>query len=245
MIKIIKTTILSLCVFGLALTSCNMDLGERGNGQIVTEEYSDIGSFNEVSIAGSFEVVLRESNQPNLILITDENLLNYIEIDNNNGRLEVNSTRKLRPSDDSRIIVEYTELEMLDVSGAAAVSAENTLEGNSFELNMSGAGEVELKLDLKELIVDVSGAGAVSLSGFAQRQEISMSGAGGYDGDKLESESAEISISGVGGASIFVTKELNASVSGVGGVSYKGNPEVVNKNVSGLGSVSQDDDQSM
>lgn len=245
MIKIIRTTLLSVFVFGLMCSGCNIDLGERGNGQIVTEEYSDIGSFNEVSIAGSFEVVLRESNRPNLILITDENLLGYIEIDNNGGRLEVNTRRKLRPSDDSKIIVEYTELKMLDVSGAASVSAENTLEGNSFELNMSGAGEVEMKLDLRELIVDVSGAGAVSLSGFAQNQEISMSGAGGYDGEELESESCEISISGVGGASVFVTRELNASVSGVGGVSYKGNPEIVNKNVSGLGSVSQDNDESM
>ena len=58
MFKIIKTTILYTSFFGLIFMSCNIDLGERGNGQILTEEYEDIGSFDEVSISGTFEVVL-------------------------------------------------------------------------------------------------------------------------------------------------------------------------------------------
>ncbi len=241
----IRVTSLCALLFVVIFTGCNMDLGERGNGQIITEEYDDIGNFNRVNIAGSFEVVLRESNRPNLIVITDENLIDYIEIENENGELTIRSKRKLRPSDDSRLIVEYTELEEVDVAGAAVLSSEDIIEQNRFDLNMSGAGEVELNVDVKELQLDISGAGAVELRGFARDLKISMSGAGGLDAEELESEICDVSISGVGGASLFVTRELKASVSGVGGVSYRGNPEIVNKNVSGLGSIKAEDDDAI
>lgn len=244
----LKKSPVSILCFGLLIalsTACNIDLGERGNGQIITEEFSDIGNFDKVVIAGSFEVVLRESNQPNLIVMTDENLMRLIEVENDNGTLEIRSKKKLRPSDDSKLIVEYTSLEQIEVAGAAALQAENTIKESELTINMSGAGEVDLAVDVNELEIDVSGAGAVQMKGYAKTQKISMSGAGGYDGEKLESEICSISISGVGGAKVYVTGELDASVSGVGGVTYRGNPEVINKNVSGLGSIDADDDDSM
>ncbi len=106
---------------------------------------------------------------------------------------------------------------------------------------MSGAGEVEMDVDLGRIELDISGAGAVELSGTADEQDISMSGAGGYDGSDLISRICKISISGVGGAEVFVTEDLEATVSGIGGVSYSGNPANVHSDISGLGSVSEDD----
>jgi hypothetical protein len=41
----------------------------------------------------------------------------------------------------------------------------------------------------------------------------------------------------MGNCEVNVTKELNASVSGMGKISYSGNPADVSKNVSGMGTV--------
>ena len=89
--------------------------------------------------------------------------------------------------------------------------------------------------------MEISGAGAVKLEGRADYQSIKMSGAGGYSGFELISQNCKIDISGVGSADVFVEKELDARISGLGGVSYKGNPDNVISDVSGLGSVGRAD----
>jgi hypothetical protein len=69
-----------------------------------------------------------------------------------------------------------------------------------------------------------------------------MSGAGNYNGFELKSEKAKVDMSGVGNVRVYVTKELNASASGVGSVRYKGNPESITKNSSSfLGSIKPGD----
>jgi len=67
-----------------------------------------------------------------------------------------------------------------------------------------------------------------------------MSGAGGLDAFDLKAEYARIRISGVGGADIYVTKELDAKISGLGDVTYRGNPANIDKSVSGLGTIQED-----
>ncbi|MEJ2006455.1 MAG: DUF2807 domain-containing protein, partial [Cyclobacteriaceae bacterium] len=157
------------------------------------------------------------------------------------GTLEINSSRKLRASDDSNITVFYKSVESIEVQGAATLHTDNVFSGDYLRLTMSGAGEVDMDVDLGRLELDISGAGAVELKGNAEEQDISMSGAGGYDAEELISRRCRISISGVGGAQVYVTEDLDATVSGIGGVSYLGNPSNVRSDISGLGSISEGD----
>jgi len=229
----------------LFLSSCNVDLGERGNGNLITDKIEP-GDFREIQLGGNFEVILKKSDAPAVIITTDENLMDYIQVENIGSTLEIRSNRKLRPSDNSTITIEYTELDRIEVQGAASLRTENELVSDYLRMSMSGAGDVDMDVDLGRLELDISGVGAVELRGNAEEQSISMSGAGGYDGNELRSRICNVSISGVGGAEVYVTDELNATVSGVGGVSYRGNPSDVRSDISGLGSVSQDkDDENM
>ena len=224
----------------IGLTGCNFDIGERGNGELV-DDIRNTGSFQELELQGNFEVILQKSNDANVVIHTDENLIGLIEVENSGGRLIISTTRRLRPSRSSKIIVNYETLDHIQVSGAASLHSENVVEGRSLQLVMSGAGEVDLDVDLGRLQINVSGAGAVKLRGSVEEQYIEMSGAGGYDAEDLESRRCKISISGVGGAKVNVTEDLQAQVSGVGGVTYSGNPVSVKSDVSGIGSISASD----
>jgi hypothetical protein len=109
---------------------------------------------------------------------------------------------------------------------------------DKFDLEISGAGNVRMDLKVQNLQVDMSGAGNIELRGTARVQDVQMSGAGNYNGFELKSEKAKVDMSGVGNVRVYVTKELNASASGVGAVRYKGNPESITKNSSSfLGSI--------
>jgi len=64
-----------------------------------------------------------------------------------------------------------------------------------------------------------------------------MSGAGKLQAFKLDTKFCRIDISGIGGAEVFVTEELDVQVSGIGGVTYIGDPPRVRRDVSGLGKI--------
>lgn len=210
-----------------------------GNGNIV-EKSQNVNPFDEIEVSGNFNIILVEGESPKVTITTDENLHDYIEVTRSGDILEIRSKENLQSSESNDVVITYQELNSLRAGGASNITNRGVLAGDGFALDLSGAGAVQLKVDLKKLIVNVSGAGSVELEGKASEQDISMSGAGGLDASRLETKYTQIDISGVGGAEVFVTEVLEASVSGVGGVTYKGDPKEVKKDVSGLGSISKE-----
>jgi hypothetical protein len=104
----------------------------------------------------------------------------------------------------------------------------------------NGAGNFHVS-NLKNDAFEVHSTGATSFSaaGQAKTVKIETSGAGKVDTGDLHAEKAIVSISGAASVDVFASDQLDVNVSGVGRVSYSGNPKTVNKNVSGIGSVSK------
>jgi hypothetical protein len=74
------------------------------------------------------------------------------------------------------------------------------------------------------------------MAGKVDEQVIKLSGAGSFNGARLESRKAEVKLSGVGSASVWVKENLEVNLSGLGSVEYYGNPQVTEKKT-GLGSL--------
>ena len=224
--------------FSILCCGCNLTIGERGNGNIVTERY-DIGDFTSIEVDGGFNIRLEQHEVPHVQVSIDENLFDYIDIEKVNNDVNISSEKTLITDEGVNVVVFYNTIESVDIRGAARLTSEGVLKADDFSVNMSGAGVVDLEVDLKMLEVIISGAGAVKLYGRTQVQEIDMSGAGGLEADDLISDECIIQISGVGGASINVLRKLDASVSGIGSITYKGDPIEVNTNVSGVGQITK------
>lgn len=218
--------------------ACDSMIRKEGNGNMITKEV-DINDFEEIVVTGNFEIMLKSGTSPGISITADENLHEYIEVSNSGDRLIIETTENLDSDEGLSLLITYTKLTAIEVGGAATLESEETIAGEYFNISMSGAGAVDLDVDLNALKLSVSGAGSVDLSGRADETAISMSGAGGLDAFDMESKACKIQISGVGSANITVTEKLDASVSGVGGISYRGNPESVVSDVSGLGSISK------
>lgn len=232
--------ILSLAVF---LASCDVFfVEERGNGDIVVEEWN-LSQFDEIDLLGNYDVELIPSDEFRIEVETDENLFEFIEVDVRGGVLSVESTRRIEASEGIFVKVYFEELEGIMAGGAAKITSSETIFIRRFEVQMSGAGLIDLDIEGGELEVGISGAGSVRLAGNVRDLQVSMSGAGELKAYDLKTEYCRVEISGVGGAEVFVTEELEAQVSGVGGVTYIGDPEHVRKNVSGLGNVEKGRDK--
>jgi hypothetical protein len=101
-----------------------------------------------------------------------------------------------------------------------------------------GAGEMLLKnIKGERLDVHYMGAGRLAIDGQVQRLHLRAKGVGEVDAKALIAQEADVTFEGIGDVSIHAKQKLNASVRGIGNLSYYGNPPVVNKTVSGIGSV--------
>ena len=102
---------------------------------------------------------------------------------------------------------------------------------------VAGAGAVTASnLQAEHLGVDIGGAGHITLAGTVNSQAVTISGTGNYDGENLQSTTADVTVDGAAKAVVRVSTRLNATVDGVGSIQYIGNPQVTRK-INGVGSV--------
>jgi hypothetical protein len=205
-----------------------------------------MGSFNKLDLGGHFDLRLKKGDKAEVTIETEDIGPDEIitQIRNNTLHISMKDDRKFRRGDLKRSVIylTYTDLRSIQWDGAGNITTESELVADRFDLEISGAGNVKMDLQVQELQVDMSGAGNIELRGSAKRQDVQMSGAGNYNGFELKSERAKVDMSGVGNVRVYATKELHASASGVGAIRYKGNPENVVKNSSSfLGSIKPGD----
>jgi hypothetical protein len=104
---------------------------------------------------------------------------------------------------------------------------------------ISGQGKVVTAdpLSCPDLLCRISGSGTVDVAGSVARQVVHLSGMGSVRNFRLRSSRCSVKLSGMGDCRVNVSEELEAKVSGVGKVLYRGKPARVWKRVSGFGAV--------
>jgi hypothetical protein len=123
-----------------------------------------------------------------------------------------------------------------DVSGSGQIEFKGSCK--DLESKVSGSGKVSLSLaSAEKMEVGVSGSGKVIANGTAKEIRTNISGSGEILAADLQVDVCEVRISGSGDVEINVKNELDATISGSGSVSYKGNPSHVNTHASGSGKV--------
>lgn len=249
--------------------ACSVDLGDlgdlgfrtvSGSGEIASET-REVSDFSGVVLAGWGNLHIEVGERESIRIEAEENLLEYIETEVRDGRLEIRHRRRtvLRPTEPINYYLTVKQLDTVAVTGAGKVDAP-LLVASRFSLRISGAGSIGIAgleaervdlditgvgdidvgtLEADQLDVDISGAGNLGIAGGSVRtQEIGVSGGGNYNAKGLQSVEAEVRLSGLGYAVVRVSDRLTVSISGAGSVQYVGNPSV-DKNISGVGKVQQ------
>lgn len=216
-----KNRILFLLVLGAAFLAGCRDwgiMGVRGNGKVTTSE-REIANFTEIELGGAYCVDIKVGDKPSLSISGEENILRYIRTHVEGDKLIIDTKKNISPRKEIRIKITVPRLESIESSGACEVYAEN-ISSDRFKL-------------------DISGAGSVELNGRADKVEIDISGAASLQAKNLKAKSLYVSLSGASSADVFASEYLDVSVSGVGSVTYYGNPKDVKKDVSGVGSITK------
>ncbi|HXT61764.1 MAG TPA: head GIN domain-containing protein [Pyrinomonadaceae bacterium] len=215
-----KAHLVTFAILSILLaSSCRyMGRGIRGSGNRKTEK-RDLASFKSVEAAGGFEVNIICQQPQSFEIEGDDNLLPLIETDVNDGALRIHSDQQYNASKPITIRISVPDL-------AKYTSA--------------GAGDVHIAgVKNEHLVLGNTGAANIEAAGLTKVVDIKSSGAGNIETRKLQAERATVTVAGAANVDVYASQQLDVSVSGIGSVTYSGNPPVVNKTVSGIGSVNK------
>jgi hypothetical protein len=226
------------------LSSCRHFWGKRvrGNGNIKTEERT-VSSFKNLDVSSSFNVHLTQGDLKPIKIEGDENLLQYIEVTQEGDKIIIKNRKgfNLEGSNDLNIYVSAPVFNSISLSGAGNIEAENKITGSeNLELDLSGAGDIKMEIEVPGFKADISGAGSMFIKGQTKDVDIGVSGVGSAHCYELMAENTKVDVSGVGSAEVYASVKLDAQVNGVGSVNYKGNATNVSQHVSGVGSINKE-----
>jgi hypothetical protein len=228
--------ILSLFMMQGCNLACSHNAVE-GDGEVMSITHN-VSGFNAIDLRGMFNVVLTPGDKEELLIETDGNLheLISVEVEENTLVVKTRRDRFIKPTK-MNIHIYYIELNEISSGGASTISATACVEAQKLLIDLSGATNIELQLNVNELTTNASGASNILFTGNANVHEVSLSGAGKIKADKLLTNSTTINLSGAGSAYVFANDFLDAKISGVGSVYYAGDPDKKSIEKSGLGSV--------
>lgn len=199
---------------------------------IITSELQ-LEPYHSIEVRGAAKLQLNNGTQPSTLLTTNQI---YSLMDEGGIKAEVRDsvlyieTSNQLPLDD--IMIEFAitspNLRQLTVYGASKIeTAENqVLAQPNFALDLNGAAETDLLLNVQTLSVDAKGASKLDLEGTADNVNITIAGAGEVEAEDLFTQVMHINCAGASKAEVNVARELWAQAAGASHITYKGTPRI-------------------
>ncbi len=259
-----RIVVILLVVLSLALAGCwPLSIGDQGNmvrgsGKVVSET-RPVSGFTSVAVMCAGDVKITQGDTDSLVIEAEDNILPLLVSEVNNGQLVLktkpntsyNTTRPVR------FTITVKDLWQISSSASGDVQA-GDIKTSTLDLALSGSADVTLgsvqatsvsveanasgtaslaSLQANLLSVEINGSGNVEIKGGAATQStVNMHSSGNFTAPNLESQTAVVTVSGSGTATLWAKTSLTATLSGSGNVDYFGSP-AVSQNVSGSGRV--------
>ncbi len=194
-----------------------------GKGEIVKQE-RQVGQFDAIDIGGGQEVVLMQGDDYSVVIETNANLMDKIDVVLKNTTLSF-EYNKIKRYDELKFYITAPDFKMIKASGASEVMSPETLKGADLEVIANGASEVKLKLDYNNVITKATGASEVKLSGKATSHFVEASGASEVKAKEFETQSTVANASGASEIFVNTSSNLTYDISGASEVKYLNAPE--------------------
>jgi len=182
------STLIKIFAFALLALTMQCNIGNYNNivgtGEVNQEEFS-LESFDQVSFSNGWEVEIIKSNQNRLTADANQNLLDELDIENNDGYLKIRtkSGDNIGKADKKSLKLYFNgNLTLLKASSVVTLYADEQLEFGDVEISSSSGSSVKLdvktqKLDCtsssgSELFLKISSTEVVASSSSGSRLEI-------------------------------------------------------------------------
>lgn len=238
---LVKITLaLTLALFGVSESSAQWGNQKVvGNGDITTKTVST-ESYDKIKAVGSLDVHLERGTEGKITIKTDSNLMEYVivEVDNNVLTVRIKKNMYLKTKKGVHITIPFEGISAVSLVGSGDIDTKDRIKSDTFEVVVTGSGDVILDIESNVLDAKVTGSGDMTLTGSVKNLEVKVSGSGDFKGGSLKTENTQAYVSGSGDAEVSAINSLKARVNGSGSIKYSGNPTKSDTKVSGSGTIS-------
>lgn len=208
-----------------------------GSGRIVEKDIADLSDFDTVIDNTFCNVTILQSDNYKITVRSDDNIIDLVQIYRANHSLVIDIDDRYNYKN----CVYYVYIEMpvvarLSANSAGSIETMGTIESNSLRLCANSAGNISANIRVNELHTQINSAGDIEINGSANRHYSTLQSAGNLFAYGLTTDTTYIDVSSAGSARIQVNNYLEANVSSVGSIFYKGRPEL-NYRTTSLGRV--------
>ena len=197
---------------------------------------SNIGAV-AASIPLDLEII--QDDQESLALEDDDGQLAEVEVSMDGQTVRIRSrNRSTNWKRSVKGVLHTKRMESVHLAGTGSITSAS-IRADSLRATISGSGKIRFRrIDATDVRVVISGSGNVDLgSGRVENMNVTVTGAGDVTAGKVRSDSGKVAISGAGTTTLWPEKTLDVRISGVGTVRYFGDPQIIDRHVSGVGSV--------
>ncbi|MFD2203719.1 head GIN domain-containing protein [Shivajiella indica] len=235
-----KSNLLLIAFLTISFFSCTSR--QEGESDGVYQETVEIDGPTKLLVKGAFNLFISQGDLESLTIEGSEDLVKKLKINQNGDVLELvyqEENVKLFGKEGLKVNLTIADLKELEFEGAGNIQTKGQLDLDDFQIVGKGVGNIEMDLDADQVDADLNFVGQMILKGAADQFLLSNEGVGNIDASQFWVQKAEINSSGIGAVSVHCEGELSLEVSGIGTVSYTGNPTIVYEKVSGIGKVNR------
>ncbi len=210
-----------------------------------TNQTRTVGDFSGISSASGIKVEITQGAENAVVVMAskDEFLERMkTEVDKKGVlRIYMENKKGMGWNNKYRVklyaYITYKSINKLMASSGSILEAKNTIKAEALNVDVSSGANVSVTIQTTDCEIVTSSGSQTKMTGTATKIKMDASSGSAIKGVDLNTESCTASVSSGAEIKIAVSKKLSASASSGGSIRYKGNPEVVKKDLSSGGEV--------
>ncbi len=207
----------------------------------MTSRLIGLSGINSVVVGAGFVVRLGIGATEQATITMDDNLTDRIEATVTGDQLRLGLTPGASVRN-ATLAAEVTvnQLDRLATSGVSRVVLDSAPTGPVMHLVAAGTSEVTRPIPVDRLQAAVTGAATLALSGQARDLHLNGAGTSRLLLADLTVRNLDVVLSGTSHATVTVSDTLAARASGASGLRYRGTPNIIRQQTSGVSSIARD-----
>lgn len=193
-----------------------------------------LDAYHSIELRGAAQLHLSNAPEPSTTLTT--NIVDVVMEKQDNWKAEVRDSvlyidvSTQIPLEELMVDVAIAspDLRKITIYGASKIETMDgqTLTQPSLALDLNGAAQADLRLNVQTLTIDAKGASQLELEGTADNVHVTIAGAGELEAEDLVAQVMHINCAGASKAEVNVVRELWAQAAGASKITYKGTPHI-------------------
>ncbi len=238
--KIITKKLLSILFLATLLSSCNVDMFNRinGNKNVVIENRKANEDFTKIKVSTGLDLYLVQGERPKIRVEADENLQDIIITEIKNGVLKVYSEKNIWKAKSRKVYVTLKTLDGISATSGSDVYSQNTLQVNDIAVSATSGANIRISLDASSVKSSATSGSDIELTGVSNQHTSSATSGASIDAYDLHSKNVNVKVSSGADINIHASESIDARATSGGDIDFKGSPVKINKESNSGGSIS-------